>query len=58
MALASFERSPVTEAAPELFSYLIESVQQSWILPERQVAVVIAALPAAQQAQVAQLVPI
>jgi putative heme-binding domain-containing protein len=51
VALASFERSPVPEAAPELFSYLIESVQQSWILPERQVQIVIAALPVAQQSE-------
>ena len=51
MALASFERSPIAEVAPELFGYLVESVQQSWILPDRQVQLVIAALPVAQQAE-------
>ncbi len=51
VALANFERSLVTEVAPELVSYLVESVQQSWILPERQLQIVIAALPVAQQSE-------
>ncbi len=51
VALASFERSPIADVAPELFGYLVESVQQSWILPDRQVQLVIAALPVAQQAE-------
>jgi putative heme-binding domain-containing protein len=49
VALAIFERSPVKEAAPELFEYLIESLKQSWILPERQLQSVVELLPAVQR---------
>jgi putative heme-binding domain-containing protein len=49
IALAIFERSPVKEAAPELFEYLIESLKQSWILPERQLQSVVELLPAVQR---------
>jgi putative heme-binding domain-containing protein len=49
VALAIFERSPVKEAAPQLFEYLIESLKQSWILPERQLQSVVESLPAVQR---------
>ncbi|MHB8955106.1 MAG: PVC-type heme-binding CxxCH protein [Pirellulaceae bacterium] len=45
LALGVFERSSVNDTAPLLMAFLVDSVKESWILPEQQVEHVLQSLP-------------